>query len=704
MLYYDVTDLMHWTHPHLTGIQRVVTGVLTGLSELQQPLHLIAYSADQQAFVATSFNELPSTVRRYIPSAQLDPPSSNIPFTSRSPIQPTVDTDVPVLLSLCASWCVTGHPEAVSALRAQGVHILRMIYDLVPTLKPHWVLPHDHQQVTAWVHTLLQESDQILTISEFSKQEIAQYGAIQGLPTPPITVVRLGDQLTATAAQPSHRHASPGKRPFFLCVSTLDVRKNHRLLYDAWSVLRRRHGDRCPDLICVGLPHLHVTNLLHEIQHDPEVKDHIHLLQDVEDTELAWYYQQCLATIYPSRYEGWGLPVAESLGYGKLCLASNTSSIPEIDPELPLFFDPLDLYPFVSLIEKVLDDPAWVRQQEKKIRRTFTPTPWRHTASQIQPLLNTSTPTNPSAPSIPAQPRHQVPFNELAPAEQARIAVTIACRDTDPIPKVAQAGHVMEHHGIRVQRMHEGSLVIADGYCGRWTTRIIEDLHGHHEPQEELLFHALLPCIQPGALMVELGANWAYYTNWFLGRIPDSRAACIEPDPKGLELGRRNLALNQRQATMIHAEMGGHARPALKDEQGQITRPERLHMPALFERLQHQPIELLHMDIQGAERPLLQSLPESGCRHLLRFVFVSTHHHIISGSPHTHQECIDLLRARGAVILEEHDIAASHIGDGLIVASFRHEDLQIPLPPISRAPKALSDLIWQWTPGAMQTS
>jgi len=288
-----------------------------------------------------------------------------------------------VLLSLGASWPIPGHAEASAAIRRRGVTVLRMIYDLIPVIKPQWVDEQTVRQVTRWARNVLTESDHVLTISEFSKREIAGYTAESRFPMPPVSVVRLGDDLDSSRDQtPPLPRFAPG-RPFFLCVATLDVRKNHRLLYDAWQVLAARHGEGCPDLVCVGVHHVYVNDLLREIRQDRTVNARIHMLHGIEDAELAWYYRHCAATIYPSRYEGWGLPVAESLGHGRLCLASSATSIVEISRDLPEFFDPLEPHRLVALVEKTLADPEWVRSREAEIRSSFVPTPWTHTARQV---------------------------------------------------------------------------------------------------------------------------------------------------------------------------------------------------------------------------------------------------------------------------------------------------------------------------------
>lgn len=289
-----------------------------------------------------------------------------------------------VLCSLGCTWTLPGHAPAVAAARHRGVRVLRMIYDVIPVIRPQWVAPEHTREFTTWARSVLTESDHVFTISEFSKHEIENYCRECRFEPPPLSVVRLGDVLDAVeeAVPPPLPRFVP-TRPFFICVSTLDIRKNHRLLYDVWSILAARDPDACPDLLCIGTPHLYVDDLLHEIRHDRAVNGRIHLLESVDDRELSWYYSHCRATIYPSRYEGWGLPVAESLGHGKFCLASHAASMPEISRTLPAFFDPRDPQELLHLVVRVLHDPAWVGEREQLIRDSFVPTPWTHTAGQL---------------------------------------------------------------------------------------------------------------------------------------------------------------------------------------------------------------------------------------------------------------------------------------------------------------------------------
>lgn len=269
------------------------------------------------------------------------------------------------------------------------------------------------------------------------------------------------------------------------------------------------------------------------------------------------------------------------------------------------------------------------------------------------------------------------PAMALGEGELKRIALTIACRDTDPIPKVAAAGEVQD--GVQV--MHNGVRVLAGGYYGDWMTEVISRLRGHHEPQEEVAFHAVLERLAdtcgPAPTMLELGSFWAYYSLWFLQRIPGGRSYCVEPDPAYLEVGRRNFDLNGFEGTFAQAAVGRERTPPVPFEcesDGQ-TRPVPIEgLASLLDRLRIQHLDLLFADVQGAEWPLLDGARDVLADGRVRFVVASTHHHLISGDPLTHQRCLDLLRQLGAHIVVEHTVAESFSGDGLIVASFDDRD------------------------------
>jgi len=318
-----------------------------------------------------------------------------------------------VCISLSATWGLPHYAEAIAHNKRGGtVKCINLIYDLIPTLYPQWLPSDASRLVTIWVRQQIVNADHLLTISEFQKKEIEKYIIEGGLPARPIDAIRLGDNPPLLSELDKRALARPRYTPtkeFVLCVSTLDVRKNHQCLYHVWRRLAQELGDDCPKLLLIGVVHQFVRDFLYQIRHDRLVNRLIVDLSDITDEELAWYYRNCLFTVYPSMYEGWGLPVSESLAVGKYCIAGNAASLPEVGGDLVDYFDPIDYPACYRLAHRAITDPDYVRHREEQIRGSYKPTTWRMTAKQISRLVDelSRSPTAPNArrtANIVAQP------------------------------------------------------------------------------------------------------------------------------------------------------------------------------------------------------------------------------------------------------------------------------------------------------------
>lgn len=256
--------------------------------------------------------------------------------------------------------------------------------------------------------------------------------------------------------------------------------------------------------------------------------------------------------------------------------------------------------------------------------------------------------------------------------------MTVGCRDSDAIPKVADAGKILTEDGREVQVMHNGVRVLAGGYHGDWMAEIITRLHGHHEPQEELVFDEVLKHIPAEATMIELGGFWSYYSLWFLNQAPMARRSIVvEPDPNNLNVGRTNAAINGRHIEFVQACVGDEEReprPFSSETAGQILVPQ-VSVPGLMGKCGIAHLDILHCDTQGAETAVIHSCETLLRERRIRFVIVSTHAHQISGDPLTHQRCLEMLRQFGGQILAEHDVHESFSGDGLIAAYFGNAEI-----------------------------
>lgn len=261
---------------------------------------------------------------------------------------------------------------------------------------------------------------------------------------------------------------------------------------------------------------------------------------------------------------------------------------------------------------------------------------------------------------------------------EERANMTISCRDTDYIPKVKNAGRYQKASGQEVQIMHNGLIVKRGGYYGGWMERIIKQLKGHHEPQEEKIFYEILKRLDAGSTMIELGAFWSYYSLWFNKAIENAVNIACEPDVNNIKVGKTNAKLNDADIKFINSAAGKDDGQLidfpLESTPGKIVKVPILSVDKIVTKYKLKKLDVLHMDVQGQELAAIEGATKTIKAGKLRFLIVSTHHFSISGDPLTHFKCRDLIESYGGTIIADHTVLESYSGDGLIAASFSKKD------------------------------
>lgn len=275
--------------------------------------------------------------------------------------------------------------EILSTLRReQTMRIAALCQDLIPLHHPQFFADDAFvQRYRSYADFLVEQCDLVIAISQSTRRDILAHASSRGGMRGRVEVVQLGSDFAPAAnpAPPATGELKP--RAFVLSVSTIQSRKNFDLLYRVWQRLSDEALDGLPTLVIVGRKGFGSGDLLWQISRDPSVRKSIRILHDVSDAQLAWLYQNCLWTLYPSFYEGWGLPVSESLAYGKFCLASNTSSLPEAGQGLVRHLDPLDVMAWRDAIVELLASPEDLQRHEAEIRAHYRPVSWAQSGKEL---------------------------------------------------------------------------------------------------------------------------------------------------------------------------------------------------------------------------------------------------------------------------------------------------------------------------------
>ena len=133
-----------------------------------------------------------------------------------------------------------------------------------------------------------------------------------------------------------------------------------------------------------------VGDLQKDIELDPLTLNLIIQLDTVTDGELRALYEAAEFCVYPSLYEGWGLPVGEALSMGKVVLSSNAGSLPEVGGGLVVYVDPWDIRDWARKIFELSSNATYREDLEKKVRDSYMTRTWSQAAlsvyKQIQDL------------------------------------------------------------------------------------------------------------------------------------------------------------------------------------------------------------------------------------------------------------------------------------------------------------------------------
>lgn len=293
-----------------------------------------------------------------------------------------------IFLVMGAAWADAAFGERLHAIRkTYGLKPVLLIYDLIPLTCPEWFPPQVVSTFSGWLENVVPQCSDIMVISEATRKDVQDFLAQRRLhlnQAPWVVPMGggFGDMTVATTEV-----EAPGLPPagsYVLFVSTLEARKNHILMFQVWAqLLREKAYEDIPTLVFAGRPASMVEDLMQQMENTEYLDGKVRLIREPSDEELRGLYRNCLFTVFPSLYEGWGLPVTESLLFGRPCVASNVTSIPEAGGKFARYFDPYDFEDVYRTIRQTIEDREGLKAWEEHIRRDFQPTPWSDTARAI---------------------------------------------------------------------------------------------------------------------------------------------------------------------------------------------------------------------------------------------------------------------------------------------------------------------------------
>jgi glycosyltransferase involved in cell wall biosynthesis len=402
---FDVTDLLAFFGQRRlpTGIQRVQIEISLALIDGQadtQPVFCI-YSSARRGWIA-----LPSADFQILCHLAKQSDDGNDPvwigqlFQIYQMIAVTRTIELSpgtTIVNLGTSWSDRNYLLDVRTVRTRAnIVYVPLVFDLIPLIEPTWFMGSLVRDYQAWFGSLLHSADGYLVISQATRQDLMDKATEQEAPIPAhaVPVVPLDGNFRQDAADVAALHKTYGLSPqaYVLLVSTLEPRKNHMGAFQAWIQLAETLDEATlPHLVCVGGRGWLNDDVHQMLRDNAKLQNMVHILHGVPDDKLAMLYEYCLFALYPSFYEGWGLPVSEALSYGKVPAISAVSSLPEAGGRFARYFDPYDAGSIAATVRTLLDAKSR-HAAEATIRDGYAPRTWQQIAQDLLKKAQAVTP------------------------------------------------------------------------------------------------------------------------------------------------------------------------------------------------------------------------------------------------------------------------------------------------------------------------
>ena len=269
------------------------------------------------------------------------------------------------------------HSNNFSSPRLQQSKLVYTIYDLSFIDVPECTTEENRYLCFNGTFLASMLADMIIAISHHTKKRFLEN--FPHFPKERVVVSHLANRLSIEGPETPVTGLS-NDLPFLLAVGTLEPRKNLRRLLSAYQIYLAR-SETPKHLVLAGSNGWLESDLPKYIS-DLNLDGKVHVLGYVSDATLRWLYKSCWAFIYPSIYEGFGLPVLEAMSAGAATITSNTTSLPEVGGDAALYVNPFNEASILSALLRI-DDTLYRQAVQDRCKQQAKLFDWSLTASTV---------------------------------------------------------------------------------------------------------------------------------------------------------------------------------------------------------------------------------------------------------------------------------------------------------------------------------
>ncbi len=392
--YFDLIDVIEYLghSSSVTGIQRVQLEIARQLIRPEcNTTEFVVGSSGRKVLIADSARliELLGALDRGMPDSAVLAEILNRIRLSASAREITSDD---ILFVSGLYWTSPASMGLMTRTKAVRGTVGLLCHDLIPITHSEYCPEELTVAFTRSFELAIRLCDFIVANSLHVKLEVERFLASKNLSIAVFAVPLAHEFPAQQVVSPiASDIADLSRRRFVLFLSTIEPRKNHLFTLAVWQkLLDRLPKEAVPDLAWAGKPGWQSEGVIAEAVRLGSLEGKLHIVGELSDSEVGELYRACWLTIFPSHVEGWGLPVAESLVWGKPCIASPTSSIPEVAGDLAWYIDPNDPETGVAIMRSLIEHPELVAEAAARIRLELKPRSWATVVDELERSIEAS--------------------------------------------------------------------------------------------------------------------------------------------------------------------------------------------------------------------------------------------------------------------------------------------------------------------------
>lgn len=406
-VYIDITNIPELRH--YTGISRVTSEIILRLISSGVDVRLIAWSNQDNAYRIVDNERFILIVKGILTNKKLC-------YTDKL-MQIDDFEKGSVFFEVNSCWhTMPNRSYLLPRLKNNQVRVIVLIHDIIPIRFPQYMIGQTLMRFMEFLMAHMTYADDIVVTTNFVESDLKQLFHELGLKEKPIHKIPLGadfsfgDDKTSTneVVDTSVVQMLSGKK-FILSVGTVEPRKNHKVIIEAYEKKLAKLGI---DVVFVGNVGWEMDALVDRMKSNPKWEKGLYLFSGINDATLNYLYQNAYMVAFPSYIEGFGLPTIEALISGIPVACSDIPVMREVGGEYADYFHPDNANALVEIVEKYVQQPELYKAKRIQLRDEYTPPTWKLTAERLYKLISTEN----SEDNFVHKPIKQIVFLSARPA------------------------------------------------------------------------------------------------------------------------------------------------------------------------------------------------------------------------------------------------------------------------------------------------